>query len=106
MAKELAVNERNSKRRHEQRFMDQLKRNLDELNLTIRRNVPADGNSFSCHSDDNVSFQGVAKKSVFCVNHLEPATSTETVSLFVTNNGISVTSFSKTLRLLSQPREC
>jgi len=39
-----------------------------------------------------VSFKGVAKKSVFCVNRLEPGTSTETVSLFLKNNGISVTS--------------
>jgi len=43
-------------------------------------------------TDNSVSFKGVAKKSVFCANRLELGTSTETVSLFLKNNGISVTS--------------
>jgi len=45
-AKRLSVNDGNCKRRQEQCFIDQLKRNLNELNLTIRQNVPADGNCF------------------------------------------------------------
>jgi len=42
--------------------------------------------------DSTVTFKGVAKKAVFCINRLEPETTTETVSLFSRNNGILVIS--------------
>jgi len=44
MAKQLLLND--GKRRQEQWSIDQLKKNLDELNLTNQRNAPADGNCF------------------------------------------------------------
>jgi len=41
--------------REEQWCVDQLKKNIDELNLTIRRNVPSDGNCFfHCIADQLV----------------------------------------------------
>ena len=52
-----------------------------------RRRVVVGGST-----DNNISFKGVSKKSVFCVNRLELGTSTEVVSLFLKNDGISVTS--------------
>jgi len=52
-----------------------------------RRRVVVGGST-----DNNISFKGVSKKSVFCVNRSELGTSTEVVSLFLKNDGISVTS--------------
>ena len=40
--------------------------------------------------DSTVTFKGVAKKAVFCITCLEPETTTETVSLFLRNNGMPV----------------
>lgn len=38
----------------------------------------------------NTTFQGVVKKSVICVNRLDPQTNVETVSRFLETNGIHV----------------